>query len=95
MVKLRLKKQISGVVDLYNKVAEQMGYDYKECEYDCREIEVSEDIEEEIRRNYEDPEEFGMIWIIYGPKMNKDLPENTVAISDKFIKKYELPTLDK
>ena len=89
MVKLKLKGQIAGVVDLYNKIADQLGYDCRKCEYDCREIEVSKDIEEKIRKKYEDPEEFGMVWLIYGPKMNENLPENTVAISGKFIEEVQ------
>ena len=85
MIQMKLKSKATGIVDLYNMIAEQLGFDHRKCNYDCTKIEVSADIEENIRRCYEDQEEFAMSWLVFGPKMNRDLPTNTVAIREGFI----------
>lgn len=57
--------------------------------YDCREIEVSSTIANILMENYKmrgfSQEERGMIWLLFGPKVNEDLNSNDVAISECFI----------
>lgn len=85
MVQMRLKKEVGGIMDLYNVIAEQLGFDHTKCNYDCTKIKVSVDIEETIRSKYEDTAEFAMSWIIFGPKVDDQLTLNTVAIGEGFI----------
>lgn len=85
MVELRINGRVYGIVDLYNKVATQLGFDCKGCGYDCTKINVSENIADQIRSTYEDPGAFGMDWLIYGPKVDSDLEDNVVALDTGFL----------
>lgn len=89
-MQMKPKFKIGGIVQFYNGIADQLGFNHAECEYDCTKIEVSADIEEKIRSQYEDPQEFGMLWLVYGPKMNESLGSNTVELENGFIKKMEV-----
>lgn len=86
MVKLRLKEQATGVVDLYDKIAEQLGFDSDKCNYDCTKIEVNNSIGQQIEDSYENKEIFAMHWLCFGPKVNSDLEPGLVAIKDGFLK---------
>lgn len=84
-MKIKINKKPVGIVDLYNIIAGQLGYDPEKCNYDCRKIEVSESIYDIISEEYEDKEAFAMHWLIYGPKVNKDLIGMEVSIQDGFV----------
>lgn len=68
-----------------SKIGEQIG----EPNWDCREINVSEDIQdswyEYVEENGLSPVDFTMLLAVYGPKVNHELPERTFEVTDKFL----------
>ena len=81
----------TSIVQLYNNIALRLGYNPDNCEYDCRKINVSNDIFERIYDYYRTEENYGMdtmgmVWCCYGPKCDDKLKEYEVEIADDFIK---------
>lgn len=92
-VKLGMEESFGGIVNLYDKVAEVLGYeDTTNLNYDCTKIDVATNIMENIEAFYKERVDgdyvlaFGMDWVCYGPKQNKDLADDEVMIEDGFIK---------
>lgn len=83
---VRIREIPTNIVDLYDAVAKELGYNPDKCEYDCKKIEVSADIVEAIESQYEYQYAFTMEWICWGPKQNDDLPKQTVKVYKGFIK---------
>ena len=89
-VKLGMEESYCGIVALYNKVATLLGHENTDdLHYDCRKINVANNIFENIRAYYEkdqklDKESFGMAWVCYGPKCDEALPDDTITIEDGF-----------
>lgn len=75
------------IVGLYNRVAVEMNE--VASSYDCTKIEVSTNIMDKIFNRMErdgySPETRAMLWCCYGPKENKNLPDNTVDVQEGFI----------
>ena len=81
----------SGIVCFYDAIARRLGYNPNNVEYDCKDIEVSEKIFDEIYQWYKDTqnvgqESMGMMWCCYGPKVKEELKDYEVIIGEKFIK---------
>ena len=90
MKEIKIESKPTGIVNLYDIVAKQLGHDRTKCHYDCTKIEVSEDIAQAIEDAYNDGTSdwkmtFGMHWCCFGPKENKELPDSTVRIEPGFI----------
>ena len=83
------------IVDLYDLVAIKLGYNHNACTYDCRKIEVAPNfadaIEKFYEKNFSDYKfRFGMDWVCFGPKVNEDLPDDTIEVEDGFIEVTEV-----
>lgn len=80
-----------SIVALYNEVAVKAGFNPDNCTYDCTKISVSTDIMKAVEEGgvYGKGENFAMVWIAYGPKENKELPELTVDIQKGFAKEVK------
>lgn len=78
-----------SITDLYNCVAVVMGYEPSECKYDCTKINVSNHIADNIENYYynkgKSKEEFGMSWLLFGPKVDESLFDCEVEVKDEFI----------
>ena len=85
MVNIRLTEKPNCITNLYDIVAKQLGYNPDFCRYNSTKITVSADVMRNIERNYSDPVDFNMRWLIFGPKMDPELGNNTVAIDDEFL----------
>ena len=90
-MEIKLERKPTGIVNLYDIVAEQLGHDRTKVEYDCTKIEVSENIAQTIEDCYNDgtddwKQTFGMHWVCFGPKEDKTLPDDTVRVEAGFIK---------
>lgn len=62
-----------GLPEFYKLIAANIGYDVTEnTRYDCRKIQCTEEVEKEIRAYYYEngytPEQFGCLWLSFGPK---------------------------
>lgn len=59
--------------------------------YDCKKIEVSRDIAdaliELLQREGHNPHQAALAILVYGPKLNENLPEQTVRVEPGFIQK--------
>lgn len=82
----------TNIPRLYDCVAIAMGFNLNDIvSYDCKKIEVSSNIMHKVmdwyKDNYTDYKmQFSMEWVCFGPKENKDLPDNTVKVEEGFIK---------
>lgn len=85
-----------GLAEFYEAVATEMGYnDTSEIKYDCRKINVAENIQDGFfayyKEAYPDLSEsdlnirVGMLLVRSGPKVDKTLKANEVEIFDGFI----------
>lgn len=88
-MKIKVKKIPTSIPNLYDIIAEQLGYDPDKCHYSCTQIEVSEDIYNTIEATYGGKDVFAMHWLIYGPKVDEDLEENTARIHEDFIEEEQ------
>ena len=81
----------TNIPKLYDCIAIAMGYNLNQVQsYDCKKVEVSSNIVHAVmdwyKSNYADYKvSFGMEWVCFGPKENKELPDNTVEVHDGFI----------
>lgn len=93
-MKMHVRVLAEGIVDFYNAIAKQLGYDSKKASYDCRRILVSKErfdaIDAKYKERYADKplnykEIFGMDWACFGPKTDEMLQGDEVIIEDGFI----------
>lgn len=84
-----------SIMDLYEIVTMKMGEDPKMVKnYDCRKINVAQNIFDDIYEWYQInvkgdvyviKQHFGMDWLMYGPKVDNELPDNCVVLEDGFM----------
>lgn len=72
-----------NIIDLYDLIAQKLGYDSQDVRYDCTKICVSKLVQKEIFRFYKVEENMsddaiGQIWLFSGPKAN--LPHNNYIV---------------
>lgn len=96
-MKITLPENKYGLIECYNTVATQMGYaDTSELNYDCRCINVAENIQDGFYEYYrtlavenatENEVNTGitMLLAMNGPKVDKNLKANEVEVFDGFI----------
>lgn len=95
-MKLKVPKKNYGVTELYDAVATAMGYkDVSKLNYDCREICVALNIQENFFEYYKEANahlsetdfkmSMAMMLLNYGPKTDANLADYEVEVSDKFI----------
>ena len=95
-MKLKVPKKNYGVTELYDAVAKTMGYkDMSKLHYDCREISVAPNIQENFFEYYKEANahlsesdfkmSMGMMLLNYGPKTDESLADYEVEVTDKFI----------
>lgn len=94
-MKLTVANKNYGLVEFYDEVATQLGYDKDKVEYDCTKICVAENIQDNFFAHYreENPElsesdlnmSVGMMLVCSGPKVDKNLKDNEVEVSVGFI----------
>lgn len=79
-----------SITELYDRVAVAMGNEVSDdLHYDCKKIEVSNDIADAIKSRYADVMSFSMAWLCIGPKVNEDLKDGEVLIYDGFFVRKE------
>lgn len=84
-----------GVIELYKEVAELMGVDPEDFNFDCRNINVAPNIQDGFFAHYreensdmpEDNFKIGMAMLLlhYGPKVDETLADDEVEVFDGFI----------
>ena len=79
-----------GIVQFYDRVAELIGEEMgPDDKYDCRHIEIAENIQDTFFDHYEangyKGEDIMMLLLMSGPKVNKELKRNEVKVLDDFI----------
>ena len=94
-MKLTVANKNYGLVEFYDEVATQLGYDKDKVEYDCTKICVAQNIQDNFFAHYreENPElsesdlnmSVGMMLVCSGPKVDKNLKDNEVEVSVGFI----------
>ena len=93
-----LVKIVSGpmsIVDLYEIVTMKMGEDPEMVEnYDCGKISIARNIFADIYKWYQMnvpgdvyaiKQQFGMDWLMYGPMVDDELPDNCITLEEGFI----------
>jgi hypothetical protein len=85
----------TSIVSFYDNIARRLGYNPNFVTYDCKKIDVSENIFEEIYAYYREKENIGqesmgMMWCCYGPKVKEELKDFDVDIQDGFIEEVEV-----
>lgn len=98
MRKVTVPKNNYGIVELYDTVANAMGYtDTSALEYDCCKINVAKNIQDGIYERYLElgrkenlPDEdirasVTMLLLMSGPKVDENLADNEVEVFDGFI----------
>lgn len=85
-----------GIQDLYDKIAEMMGYNCTKVRYNLHKIEIARSIFDtqekyytEIREPKLTKEEFNLIALNYGAVVNDGLKENTIKVYNGFIMQLE------
>lgn len=96
-MKLTIPNQKYELIELYDRIATEMGLDSDTCRYDCRKVEIAKNLQDNIYQYYveQNPDkpkceiEFSvtMLLAVSGPKVNKQLSDNQVEIYDGFIVK--------
>lgn len=94
-MKITVANKNYGLVEFYDEVATQLGYDKNKVEYDCTKICVAANIQDNFFAHYreENPElsesdlntGVGMMLVCSGPKVDKSLKDNEVEVFDGFI----------
>ena len=94
-MKLKVPSKNYSVTELYDTVAALMGKETKDLNYDCRNINVAKNIQDNFFIHYREnnpdvPEsEFkmgmGMLLLSYGPKVDENLADDEVEVFDGFI----------
>lgn len=89
------------ITDLYDFVATTLGYDKEKVCYDCRRIEISNDIADLIEEKYRQMGQekglsesdiklsFGMVWCFSGPHTDEKLDNGTIVVYEGFIREEE------
>ncbi len=88
------------IMGLYDAIAAALGYDISDesIRYDCRKVCISENIQKMLYETYEteNPQAFienseqaafevARLLLLYGPKADPSLPDNTVRTEDGFV----------
>lgn len=88
------------IMGLYDAIAAALGYDISDesIRYDCRKVCISENIQKMLYETYEaqNPQAFienselaafeaARRFLLYGPKADPSLPDNTVRTEDGFV----------
>ena len=88
------------ITGLYGAIAEALGYDISDesIRYDCRKVCISDNIRKMLYETYEteNPQAFlenselaafeaARRFLLYGPKVDAALPDNTVRTEDGFV----------
>lgn len=88
------------IPELYDAIATELGYNIsnKGIRYDCRKVCISENIQKMLYETYEaqNPQAFladreqaafevARLLLLYGPKADPSLPDNTVRTEDGFV----------
>ena len=99
-MKITVANKNYGLVEFYDEVATQLGYNKNKVEYDCTKICVAANIQDNFFAHYkeENPElsesdlnaGVGMMLVCSGPKVDKSLQDNEVEVFDGFIIKKEV-----
>lgn len=95
-MRLKVPNKVYGVTELYDTVAMAMGHkDVDELRYDCREINVATNIQENFFKHYREDNidmtendfnmSMAMLLLNYGPKVDEALADYEVEVSNKFI----------
>lgn len=95
-MKLKVPNRHYGITELYDTVATAMGHrDVTKLRYDCREINVALNIQENFFAYYKKTiphssesdlkMSVSMLLLNYGPKTDTSLADYEVEVSDKFI----------
>ena len=94
-MKLTIPNKQYSLTELYDTVASIMGRETKDLQYDCREINIAPNIQENFFTYYrgENPNlsetdfKMNMVMLLacYGPKVDETLQENEVEVFDGFI----------
>ena len=90
MLKLNRDNCYCSILGLYANIATASGIDDSTVTtYDCKELEVSEDVFNSVRDYYQQDEkleayDFAMLWMCYGPKVNDKLKDYEVEVFDGF-----------
>ncbi len=88
------------ITGLYDAIAAALGYDISDesLRYDCRKVCISENIREMLYKTYETENKQAFLenselaafevtrrLLLYGPKVDADLPDNTVRTEEGFV----------
>lgn len=90
MLKLNKEDCFCSISKLYANIATKSGIDDNTvATYDCTELEVSEEVFNLVRAYYMESEgssaeDVGMMWLIFGPKVNNKLKDYEVEVFDGF-----------
>ena len=95
-MRLKIPNRHYGITELYDTVATTMGYrDVTKLHYDCREINVAMNIQENFFEYYKKAiphtsetdlkMSVSALLLNYGPKTDTNLADYEVEVSDKFI----------
>ncbi len=62
-----------GIIEFYDLIARKLGYDTDKVGYDCRKIDVTRPVQDQIFAFYQNEqkasdESIGATWVCYGPK---------------------------
>jgi len=85
-------EDVSPVTAIFKEAAAQLGIDFDNCsgKFRCTEIVVAKDVCEKAIAMIEEAygkQSAGVTWLMCGPKMQEDLPNGTIAVSDMFYDK--------
>lgn len=92
MARVQIAAEPMMIIDLYNKVAVAAGVDPDKVKnYDCTKIRVAENLQDAVVEKYKQECRdyklaFGMDWVCFGPKVDKDLEDGVVEYEDEFMK---------
>jgi hypothetical protein len=95
-MKIKVPCRVYGITELYDAVAIALGHeDVSELHYDCREISVAANIQDNFFRHYREDNiemsesdfkmNMAMLLLNYGPKTSETLEDYEVEVSNKFI----------
>lgn len=95
-MKIKVPSRIYGVTELYDTIARIMGCDdVSELHYDCREITVAPNIQDNFFRHYREDNielsendfkmSMAMLLLNYGPKTDEALQDYEVEVFNGFI----------
>ncbi len=79
-----------GIIELYDLIARKLGYDSDKVGYDCRKIDVTRPIQDQVFAFYRNEqkasdESIGTAWVCYGPKACLLGDDYVAEVSEGFI----------